>query len=313
MKVRNALGLAAGSFGIAALANRLLESRAADFEPFLEGDQGTYRWRGFDVAYTERGDPEDPDVLLFHGISAVSSSHEFDRILDALADDYHVIAPDVPGFGHSDRPPLLYSASLYSTFVGDVVADLTEDEPIVVASSLTGAYAAEAAGGDDVDVDRLVLVSPTDTTADSRKPWLRALLRSPVVGTALFNLMVSKPSLEYFHEEHGYYDIANLDDDVLEYEWLTAHQEGARFAPASFVSGHLDPDGSLETALADVDAPVTLVWGRNAEKTPLSRGRKLAERSNVGLVVFDRAKLLPHVEHPERFVDVVSEGASVEQ
>lgn len=311
MKLRNVLAGTLGAVGIAALANRHLSSRARAFEPFLDGEQGTYRWRGFDIAYTELGDPEDDDVLLFHGTSAAASNHEYAHVAEQLSEDYHVIAPDLPGFGHSDRPPLLYSASLYTTFVADAIEDLTDQPPIVVASSLTGSYAALAA--EKADIERLVLVCPTDTAIDGRRPSLRALLRSPIVGTGLFNLMVSKPAIRYFNSDHGYYDEGNLSAEVVDYEWLTAHQSGARFAPASFASGFLNPDTALEDALTAVDVPVVLVWGRNAETSPLEDGRELAEVADTGLVVFDRAKLLPHAEHPEEFVTVVRDEAPVEQ
>jgi len=302
MRLRNAILGVAGAVGGTALANRTLAAEPESFEPFLDGDQGTYRWRGFEIAYTELGDPGDEDLLLLHGTSAAASNHEFQPVADALAEEYHVIAPDMPGYGHSDRPPLLYSASLYESFVEDVITDLT-DEPTVVASSLTSSYA--AAGARETDVSRLVLVCPTDSSMGNRTVWLRALVRSPVVGAGLFNLLVSKAALRHFNADHGYYDTDNLSEEVLEYEWETSHQPGARFAPASFVSGFLNPEGTLEEYLAEVDAPVTLVWGRNAEVTPLSAGRTLAERVDAGLIVFDRAKLLPHVEHPDRFVDVV--------
>jgi pimeloyl-ACP methyl ester carboxylesterase len=311
MKLRNAAASAVGSVGALVLANRYLRSRAGEFEPFLDGEQGSYRWRGFDIAYTELGDPEDDDVLLLHGVSAASSSHEFHQIATALSDDYHVIAPDLPGFGHSDRPPLLYSASLYTTFVADAIADLSDDPPVVVASSLTGAYTALAAR--EVETERLVLTCPTDTTTESRRVWLRALLRSPGVGEGLFNLMTSKASIRHFSADHGYYDAANQPAELVDYQWQIAHQSGARFAPASFISGFLDPEEELGEALAEVDAPVTLVWGRNAEMTPLSEGREIAERGEAGLVVFDRAKLLPHAEHPEQFVDVVYDEVATTQ
>jgi pimeloyl-ACP methyl ester carboxylesterase len=303
MKLRNVLAGAAGALGATALANRVLASRAEKFEPFLDGDHGTYRWRGFDVGYTEAGDPENPDLLLFHGINAAGSSHEFYRVFGELAEEYHVIAPDLPGFGASDRPPLLYSASLYETFVADAIADLSDEPPVVVASSLTGAYAATAAT--EVEVERLVLACPTDTSMGGRRTWLRSLIRSPVVGEAIHNLIVSKPSLRYFHDDHGYYDMEKLTDEVLAYEWQSGHQPGARFAPASFISGFLDPEGDLGETLAGLDVPVTLVWGREADITPLSMGQELAERGDARLVVFDETLLLPHVEHPEAFVDVV--------
>ena len=309
MKLRTLLGGAVGVLGTTALANRVL-SADGDFEPFIDGDQGQYRWRGFEIAYTELGDPENQDLLLIHGTNAAPSNHEYANVVHELAEEYHVIAPDLPGYGHSDRPPLLYSASLYEAFVEDIISDLTDD-PIVVGSSLSSSFVAAAAN--EVDVSRLILICPTDTSMGSGQVWLRALVRSPVVGTGLFNLIVSKPSIRYFNADHGYYDTENLTDEIVDYEWETGHQPGARFAPASFLSGFLDPEQSLETLLAGVDAPVTFVWGRNASITPLSEGRTLAERVDAGLVVFDKAKLLPHVEHPEQFVDIVRDKQTVMQ
>jgi hypothetical protein len=55
---------------------------------------------------------------------------------------------------------------------------------------------------------------------------------------------------------------------------------------------------------------VTLVWGREAEITPLREGRDLAEATDSRLLVFDYAKLLPHSEYPEEFVDFLREELS---
>ncbi|MFB6165411.1 MAG: alpha/beta fold hydrolase [Haloarculaceae archaeon] len=305
MKLRNAIGAALGGVAATAGANRLLEGRAGALEPPLPGDERTYRWRGFDVAYTEAGDPDDPDLLLVHGVAATASSYEFRGIVEALAEDYHVIAPDLPGFGRSDRPPLLYSGSLYTTFIADVAADLL-DEPTVVASSLSGGYASVAA--QSTDFAELVLITPTATAMPGRRVWLRSLLRSPLVGRALFNLSVSKPAIRYFATDHGYADPANVTDELVDYQWTTAHQPGARFAPASFLSGFLNLDVDLGAVLADVDEPITLVWGREAETTPLSDGKQLADRADARLIVFDRAMLQPHGEHPRQFVQQVMHG-----
>ena len=302
MKLRNAFGAAVSAVGVTTLANRALQSRADDFEPFLDGDQRTYRWRGFDVAYTEAGDPDDPDLVLLHGINAAASNHEFHAVFDALAEEYHVIAPDLPGFGHTDRPPLLYSASLMTTFVRDFLSDESEDAA-VVASSLTGAYAAMAAR--EVDVAELVLVCPTDSSMGGRSVPRRSLVRAPVVGQAIYNLIGSKASIRHFHADHGYYDMDKLTDEVVDYEWASAHQHGARFAPASFISGFLDPEEELGDVLAALDVPVTMVWGEDADITPLADGRVLADEADATLVVFGDSLLLPHVEHPGEFVDVV--------
>ncbi|MDS0477838.1 alpha/beta hydrolase [Natrinema sp. 1APR25-10V2] len=302
MKVRTVLGAALGTVGGAIVGNRLLKRRAGGLENPLPGIERTYRWRGIETNYTVAGDPNDPDMLLLHGIYAGASSNEFAPIVEQLAEDYHVYAVDLPGFARSERPPLVYSASLYSEFIRDFTGEIT-DEPIIVASSLTGSFAVDAA--DETDVERLVLICPTEETSDAR-PWVRTLLRTPIVGTTLYNLLASKPSIRYFYDRDGYYDSDRIDSDEVQYAWDSAHQPGSRYAPASFAAGTLDPEFDLATELAGLETPTTLVWGRDADLVPLREGRDLAEAADLDLVVIDYATQLPHAEHPAKFVEYLS-------
>jgi pimeloyl-ACP methyl ester carboxylesterase len=57
---------------------------------------------GLKIFYREAGDPQKAVVLLLHGFP--TSSHMFRNLIPQLAGDYHVIAPDLPGFGFSDAP-----------------------------------------------------------------------------------------------------------------------------------------------------------------------------------------------------------------
>ena len=57
---------------------------------------------GVNIFYREAGSKNAPYVLLLHGFP--TSSHMFRNLIPALADRYHVIAPDLPGFGFSDSP-----------------------------------------------------------------------------------------------------------------------------------------------------------------------------------------------------------------
>ncbi len=62
----------------------------------------TAQVNGFKIFYREAGDPTAPTVLLLHGFP--TSSHMFRDLIPQLAADYHVVAPDLPGFGFSDAP-----------------------------------------------------------------------------------------------------------------------------------------------------------------------------------------------------------------
>jgi pimeloyl-ACP methyl ester carboxylesterase len=58
---------------------------------------------GFKIFYREAGPSKAPKLLLLHGFP--SSSHMFRDLIPLLADRFHIIAPDLPGFGQSDMPP----------------------------------------------------------------------------------------------------------------------------------------------------------------------------------------------------------------
>src|SRR6266700_2693446 len=57
---------------------------------------------GLKIFYREAGNPKSPAIVLLHGFPA--SSHMYRDLIPMLADRYHVIAPDLPGFGFSDAP-----------------------------------------------------------------------------------------------------------------------------------------------------------------------------------------------------------------
>jgi pimeloyl-ACP methyl ester carboxylesterase len=83
----------------------------------------TQQVSGLNIFYREAGDPSHPTVLLLHGFP--TSSHMFRDLMTLLAPDFHVIAPDLPGFGFSDAP----SRSRFSyTFerLADVMEAFTE-------------------------------------------------------------------------------------------------------------------------------------------------------------------------------------------
>jgi len=58
---------------------------------------------GFNVFYRQAGQADAPALLLLHGFP--TSSHMFRGLIPALSDRFHVVAPDLPGFGQSDMPP----------------------------------------------------------------------------------------------------------------------------------------------------------------------------------------------------------------
>jgi pimeloyl-ACP methyl ester carboxylesterase len=92
---------------IVALAAFSIQLRAADVAE-ADGISGhptlykTVKVNGLDIFYREAGPANAPTVILLHGFP--TSSRMFRNLIPALADKYHLIAPDYPGYGHSSMP-----------------------------------------------------------------------------------------------------------------------------------------------------------------------------------------------------------------
>ena len=74
---------------------------------------------GLEVFYREAGDPNNPTLLLLHGFP--SSSHMFRNLINSLADEYHLVAPDHIGFGRSAMP-----TTTQFTYSFDRLTEITE-------------------------------------------------------------------------------------------------------------------------------------------------------------------------------------------
>jgi pimeloyl-ACP methyl ester carboxylesterase len=85
---------------------------------------GTVEIDGMSIFYREAGDPKSPKVVLLHGFP--SSSHQYRDLIPALADKFHVISPDYPGFGYSDMPDpktFEYTFDAYADIVGQFLKE----------------------------------------------------------------------------------------------------------------------------------------------------------------------------------------------
>lgn len=81
---------------------------------------------GTEIFYREAGEKGAPVIVLLHGFP--SSSHMFRNVIPELADRYHVIAPDLPGFGFSAMPPADRFAYTFANFAELVAAFLDRIE-----------------------------------------------------------------------------------------------------------------------------------------------------------------------------------------
>jgi pimeloyl-ACP methyl ester carboxylesterase len=101
-----------------------------DLPPVVARDAAQIHYKtaavgGVEVFYREAGPKQAPGIMLLHGFP--TSSHMYRNLIPALADDYHVIAPDYPGFGQSpapDRAEFKYSFEGYAQLMEEFTQKL---------------------------------------------------------------------------------------------------------------------------------------------------------------------------------------------
>ncbi len=109
---------------IAAMATGLLSVSNALAGEHIQVYYGNAEIDGTNIFYREAGDKTNPTVLLLHGFP--TSSHMYRDLIPQLADDYHVIAPDYPGFGNSDSPDRATFEYTFDNFAHHVDGLLTK-------------------------------------------------------------------------------------------------------------------------------------------------------------------------------------------
>jgi pimeloyl-ACP methyl ester carboxylesterase len=293
--------------GAAAVYNAFARKGVDKLENLIGGEEGGFDWRGHRIAFTRRG--SGPPLLLVHGIHAAAWSYEWHDNADALAKNNTVYTIDLLGFGRSDRPAIKYSARLYISLISDFVHQVIAEPCVLVATSLSGAYAIVLAARDPERFPAIALIAPTGLVRLNRNSGPggeagRLAVETPVVGTAMFNSLVSRRNIRKWLER-TYVDDTIVTKDLVDIYYWTSHQIGARHAPAAFITGQLNID--VRQALRRLSQPALLIWGEEGSITPVEEFRGFrGVKPDFELAVLTPAGDLPHDERPDDFNVILS-------
>lgn len=260
-----------GALGAIALYNKMTESLAGELDTILTGEERRYPWKYGDMFYEVKGAREARPLVLIHGFAPGSSSYEWRKNIDALAENFRVYAVDLLGFGLSDRPAIDYTAETYTDLISDFLKEVIGKPAVVVAHGLSCAYVVASAYRRPQLYERLVLVAPTPAMLQENIPSpvnsaLKAVLRLPIVGEFVYNLMTSRKAISGYYDNQGYHNPGLITEELVEYIFTSAHQPNSRFPMAAFLSNNLMLD--VHEAFARLQVPVVAVWGREGLLMP---------------------------------------------
>jgi pimeloyl-ACP methyl ester carboxylesterase len=300
--VRLPLLAAAGWIGYSAM----LIPHRLKLPPGVSGERRDFRSKVGWLSHYSAGPGASEPLLLVHSVNAAGSAYEVAPLYEHYGKRRKVYALDLPGFGFSERSDRDYTPRLMTDAIHAMVAEIRRihgDAPIdVLALSLASEFVARAASEAPEAFRSVALISPTgfDRNTPERappgstraRPGLRNALSIPLWSRAVFDLLTSKPSIRYFLEKT--WGSKQIDDGLLEYDYLTTHQPGAQHAPYSFVSGFLF-SRDIQRVYQSLELPVWVAYGVRGDFTDYSKTRIFATKQNWTLRIFSTGAL-PHFE-----------------
>ncbi len=243
---------------------------------------------GLKVNYREAGQGE--LVCLLHGWGA--NIELFDNIINVIAQKYHVVAPDLPGFGKSQEPPEVWTVDDFADFVTEFIKQFKADKVILLGHSFGGRIIIKLSNRKNLpfEITKNILVDAAGILPHRSLGYKFKVKTYKLVKKA-FNLpLVSKlfpQALNRFQKKFGSADYA---------------------AASPIMRGCLVKavNEDLEPLLSGIKAETLLIWGDKDTATPLSDGQKMEKSiKGSGLVVFQGAGHYAFLEQPMLFARVI--------
>jgi pimeloyl-ACP methyl ester carboxylesterase len=224
---------------------------------------------GLDIFYREAGPKDAPTVLLLHGFP--TSSHMFRDLIPALADRYHVVAPDYPGFGNSSMPSVDEFEYSFDR-LADVVGKLTEKLGLTRYSLYLMDYGAPVgfrlAVRNPERIDALIVQNGNAYEEGLREFWepIKAYWKSKTEenADALRGLLtIDATKWQY---THGVRDVERISPDNWNLDQRLLDREGNQeIQLALFHDYGTNPAlyPAWQSYLEEHQPPTLIVWGKN--------------------------------------------------
>jgi pimeloyl-ACP methyl ester carboxylesterase len=294
------------------MSTNLLTKTTAAFGGEVKGFIWNWQNQQLRVIYETFG--QGSPLLLLPAFSSVSTRGEVGELAQLLASHFQVTALDWPGFGESDRLSLDYNPKIYRQFLAYFVKSVFNQRINVVAAGHAAGYVLQLAVKEPDAFARIVLVAPTwrgplPTMGANANiaAMVRGLVRSPILGQALYKLNTTPSFLSWMYSRHVFTDTAKLTPNFINEKWQSTQQPNARFASAAFVTGNIDTIDSQTEFLSlvqSLSAPIMAVIGESSPSKSRQEMDALAALPGVNSIVIPGSLGL-HEEYPKIVFDSI--------
>lgn len=257
----------------------------------------------------ETGSP----IMLLHGGGVDSAHLSWDRVIGSLCDHHRVFAPDLPGYGLSDKPAVTYSMEYYITFLAHLLDALHLERVSLVGLSLGGGISLGFALRFPERVEKLVLVAPYGILERvSAHKWGYLLVHLPYLDELSYWLIGRSRGLVRWTILQGLiYNPQHLTPEMLDEVYQETHKPGAGKAFISLQRDEVFWNGlrsNFTERLHEITAPTLLLRGSHDPAVSLSQVQRAHELiKDSELYIMQDCRHWAPGEKPEEFSRVVME------
>jgi pimeloyl-ACP methyl ester carboxylesterase len=231
---------------------------------------------GVGMFYREAGPPDAPAILLLHGFP--TSSHMFRNLIPILAERYHVIAPDYPGFGWSDAPDhtaFAYTFGHYASMVDTLMTKMSVDRYAMYVMDYGAPVGYRLALMHPERVSALVVQNGNAYVEGLGAFWdpIKAYWAedTPARRAALNGLVTAETTK--FQYTDGVADLSRINPDNWLHDQVLLDRPGNRDIQLDLFHDYgsnvpLYPD--FQAFLRERRPPTLILWGKNDKSFPAS-------------------------------------------
>lgn len=281
---------------------------ASERYAFTDGAPGAFlEVDGYRLHYQRFGDPTAKPLLFIHGFN-VNGGYEWSEIAPYLQDDYFLIAPDLPPFGHSER--ILEHSPLYTTqgqaqALMQLMDALGLDQVTVVAASAGGGVAAEMALLAPTRIDRLVMIG---TEVYDQGGGIFAQLGALPLGIGRANTWTA---LGGGSRSTAFFAIGCRTNGYCPSDAVVARRQRLAEIQATtdaLIARNATPNLSrIPADLSLVTTPTLVLWGGNDLRGVETGKQLVTELAHATLQIVEGSDHTPHLHQPAQTARLIDQ------
>jgi pimeloyl-ACP methyl ester carboxylesterase len=266
-----------------------------------------------DLFYYEDGQSHLENLILIHGLG--DEADTWRHVILPLAQNFHVYAFDLPGFGRSDKPDRVYSPSFFLDVLNDFISSAGIENTVLMGNSL-GAILAQGYALDHPDsVSGLILVDGALFEPNSKLPLSMKLMQMPLLGEWLYTRLRKDPDAAYASLRSFYHNLDGLSQEDRDFLYKRVNQrvwsDGQRRAYFSTLRNLTKWVRSSQEGLAakldERKIPTLVIRGEfDPLFTEANADALVKVQDNAIKITMPDAGHLPHQETPDAFLKAIS-------